>query len=225
MISTEDGDTALEQFSEFCEEAHLHEKLTSFQPFSPDSDETSERLDTVLESTMSKSYPTAWRCVKDLLLLSHSQATVERGFSINKEIMTTNLSEMTLTSRRLVKDYINLVGGVTEILMTRKLSGLAKQAYYKYKQYQENKREEKAKIKRDQKRKAVEEELTCLKKRKESLLADAESLLSQSYKLYDKSETTGCNEFVVRANSFRSAKDKQEEAKNLAKLIKSKVAD
>ena len=37
-----------------------------------------------------------WRVVELLLLMSHGQATVERGFSINKEVVVENLSERSL---------------------------------------------------------------------------------------------------------------------------------
>ena len=34
-----------------------------------------------------------WNMVKLLLLMSHGQATVERGFSVNKEVAAENLTE------------------------------------------------------------------------------------------------------------------------------------
>ena len=46
--------------------------------------------------------------VQTVLVLHNGQAEVERGFSINKHIMEDNMSEMSLVSRRLVKDYLNI---------------------------------------------------------------------------------------------------------------------
>ena len=37
-----------------------------------------------------------------ILTLSHGQATVERGFSVNKEVLAPNLQEMSLAAMRLV---------------------------------------------------------------------------------------------------------------------------
>ena len=37
-----------------------------------------------------------------LLLLSHGQASVERGFSVNKEVMVQNLAEQSLISQRII---------------------------------------------------------------------------------------------------------------------------
>jgi len=45
---------------------------------------------------MTVHYPTVWPVVAMALLLSHGQATVERGFSINKELAVENQQELTL---------------------------------------------------------------------------------------------------------------------------------
>ena len=54
---------------------------------------------------------TAFKCrlcckVLKLLLLSHGQATVERGFSVNKEMIVENQQEQSLVARRVIKDHI-----------------------------------------------------------------------------------------------------------------------
>lgn len=43
--------------------------------------------------------PTAWVVVEVALLLSHGQATVDRGFSINKELAVMNQQEYSLVAR------------------------------------------------------------------------------------------------------------------------------
>ena len=37
-----------------------------------------------------------------ILILSHGQATVERGFAVNKEVLAPNLQETSLVAMRLV---------------------------------------------------------------------------------------------------------------------------
>ena len=54
-----------------------------------------------------KDYKDLWNTVKFLLTLSHSQATVERGFSINKEVLTPNLKKVSLTAMHLIHDTIS----------------------------------------------------------------------------------------------------------------------
>lgn len=62
-------------------------------------------------------YPELWAC-KKLLILSHGQATVESGSSINKEVESDNIQEDTVVTRRLVCNYIIQHGGVTQVRMT-----------------------------------------------------------------------------------------------------------
>ncbi|KAF7708263.1 hypothetical protein HF521_017320 [Silurus meridionalis] len=70
-----------------------------------------KRLDIFLRSAM-EPYPELWGFCKKLLILSHFQATVKRGFSINKEVESDNIKEDTVVTRRLVCDYITQHGGV-----------------------------------------------------------------------------------------------------------------
>lgn len=53
-------------------------------------------------------YHELWNIFKFVLelVLSHGQATVERGFSINKQIETKNLKDTSYVSQRLVHDYL-----------------------------------------------------------------------------------------------------------------------
>jgi len=41
---------------------------------------------------MAANYPKAWSVCELVLLLSHGQASVERGFSVNKELVVENQS-------------------------------------------------------------------------------------------------------------------------------------
>ena len=45
-----------------------------------------------------------WTLFKQFLTLSHGQASVERGFLVNKEVVAPNLEEMNLTPIRLVQN-------------------------------------------------------------------------------------------------------------------------
>jgi len=54
-------------------------------------------------------------CVKVPLLLSHGQASVERGFSVNKQIELDNLAEDTFLAKRINCDHVTSVGGLQNI--------------------------------------------------------------------------------------------------------------
>ena len=62
-----------------------------------------------------------WSVVKLLLLMSHGQATVERGFSINKEVVVENLSERSFIAHRIIHDHIESVGGLANVQISKQL--------------------------------------------------------------------------------------------------------
>ena len=68
-----------------------HEKCVGFE-FGED------RLDAFFYDVLNtqKTYENLWTTVKFLLTLSHGQAAVERGFSVNKEALAPNLKEDSL---------------------------------------------------------------------------------------------------------------------------------
>jgi len=47
-----------------------------------------------------------------LLVLSHGQATAERGFSMNKQVETENLYEESVVAKRTIRDYVSYAGGL-----------------------------------------------------------------------------------------------------------------
>ena len=51
-------------------------------------------------------YPGLASVLKIILTLSHGQADVERGFSLNKSSLQTNINENSVVGKRLVKDHI-----------------------------------------------------------------------------------------------------------------------
>ena len=55
-----------------------------------------------------------WSVVKLLLLqvMSHGHSTVNRGFSVNKEVAVENLSERSFIAPRIILGHIESVGGL-----------------------------------------------------------------------------------------------------------------
>ena len=47
-----------------------------------------------------------WKVVELLLALSRGQATVERGFSSNKEVMVENLAQHSLVAQQVICDLV-----------------------------------------------------------------------------------------------------------------------
>lgn len=59
--------------------------------------------------------------LKKVLIFSHGNASVERGFSVNKECLLPNLQEESLIAQRHVWSAINKVGGISNIDISKKL--------------------------------------------------------------------------------------------------------
>ena len=53
-------------------------------------------------------------------MLSHGQAGVECGFSINKELMEYNFKERSVISQRVIYDHIQAVGGTVSLSKKQK---------------------------------------------------------------------------------------------------------
>ena len=51
-----------------------------------------------------------WIVYKIVCVLSHEQSSVERGFSVNKELLVENLSKVYITSQHQVYDYFQSFG-------------------------------------------------------------------------------------------------------------------
>ena len=93
---------------------------------------TKQRLDVFFCSHLGNTYPELQKVVRLLLLLSHGQAQVERGFSVNKETMVTNIQEKSLIAKRTVCDYLTSIGGFKKLVITngmRMAAASARSAY------------------------------------------------------------------------------------------------
>ena len=89
--------------------------------------ENTDRLDTFLHTQLHKEYPML-RKTLEKLLLSHGQSSVERGFSVNKELERGNMHESTLVARRLVCNCMTKCGGLQKFEVTKKLLSMAASA-------------------------------------------------------------------------------------------------
>lgn len=94
-----------------------------------------QRVLQITDSRGEAKYPHLGKVVRVALCLSHGQADVERGFSLNKAILSdrTALSERALCGLRTVKDVIEQYSSIVEIPITRGILSAQRNAYQKYK--------------------------------------------------------------------------------------------
>jgi len=162
--------------------------------------------------TMSRneSYSKLWNVVKMLLVLSHGQATVERGFSINKQVETDNLTEQSLVAKRTICDYVNFVRGIEHVDVTdKKLILAATAARQKYSAYLNELRVKEANDAQSKKRKGLQEDLEQLKTKKRRLQKEAEALEKEADDLAAQAEQKHDFVCITKSNSLRkTAKQK-----------------
>ena len=217
-------DDLMREFTEFVDTV-VAANSASFKSF--DHQAKDSQVDTFLHDCMATSpaYKKIWdQVVSKLLLLSHGQASVERGFSINKEIEVENLHEQSVVGQRVVYDHIHSVGGILKVELTNGLlvsAGSARQRYHAYLDEQNAARQnEESK----NKRKCLFDEVEEIRTKKKRILADIESLNKTADKLAEKAERTGQIPLITQSNSLRkTAKAKDVELKDLGQKLEDKM--
>ena len=97
------SDKALDEFSDFVQETkRIHtEEFKSFRREKQRLDEFYFKPDFDIKRFKQFSF-----VLKIILTLSHGQAAVERGFSINKSLLKVNISEHSIISKKIIRDHM-----------------------------------------------------------------------------------------------------------------------
>ena len=117
------------QFNNLCERAEDN-IWASFDAFSP----VEDRLDKFYFNLLSSDpeFNQLWTVVRLVLILSHGNATVESGFSINADILVENLHEESLVAYRHCYDAIHYAGGVMKVNIDKGMLQYMRSARHKY---------------------------------------------------------------------------------------------
>lgn len=216
QIAEEKCDTVFQSYTEFLRTINKGQ----FESF----DKEKLRVDVFLKEHMSRNQPILWEIVRKVLLLSHGQATVERGFSCNKEVIVENQKENSLIARRIIKDHIHSVGGIDKVDITKEMIAFARRSKSRYNMYlYEMKEMEKQEV-QSMKRKADEAELDGLRDNIKRIKTDIYSLYTSSKQLADKCEITGSVQLIVQSNSVRrTAEGKEQELHAMVKNLETKI--
>lgn len=161
IISSGQGDEGIREFRMLLSKPEVSAKLVSYKP--------SERLDSFFFETLSMGeYKSLAIIVQTILVLHNGQAEIERGFSINKEVMKDNMSELTLVSRRLVKDYLRSNSLETyEVDISSRMINSVQQSSLKYKLFLKEKQEKEKTEALLKKKNEIREQLNVYKREKE----------------------------------------------------------
>ena len=105
--------------------------------------------------------------VKLLLTMSYGQAQVERGFSTNKDILSTNMAEESVVAYRHIYDGIQSLGVLMEQCIALEMLKHCKSTHSKYKTHMEDKKKLNKESEKERKKKAIGEELNQSQRKKQ----------------------------------------------------------
>ena len=155
-----------------------------------------------------------WVVAKKVFLLSHGQASVKRGFSVNKSLLSTNMKVKSIISKRTIVDHVRSVGGVVNVRNNKELLRYVRDAEL----YLEAKKKEESAETR--KRKLAEEKINQLQVNKSHIATSFKDLLDSADPLAPQAEKEHKMELRVKSNAFRkSAQAKHTEITQLDKDI------
>ncbi|KAH8034244.1 hypothetical protein HPB51_021957 [Rhipicephalus microplus] len=113
------------------------------------------------------SYMHLWKVIRLLLILSHGQATVERGFSVNRQVSVENLKDILYVSQRIVCDAVSQAGGILNVAITKELRKYVAAPHNRYRAYLEDTKKQVMEQTKASKRSHIEEEIESIKTKEE----------------------------------------------------------
>ena len=208
--TSEEADTVLAEYRKLVSDAKRYiDKFSSFKI-------TTDRLDSFLFEVLQNQNESQqlWITMQLILTLSHGQATVERGFSVNKEVLAPNLQETSLVAMRLVHSSMQAAKcKVADFVVNDALLSSCAHARNRYQMYLMERKAEQERTEKGQKRKALMEELTSAKKAKEDLEKVSKKLVNTAHKKAKEAEkqkdSTAMKALLVESNAARSRSEER----------------
>ena len=176
-----DVDSIKREYSSFVQEVHDNPKvLEGFQSYSVCED----RVDSFLASHLKSSkYQKLWNLVKCLLVLSHGQAGVERGFSVNKEAMQYHFKERSVVALRIIYDHIQSAGGILNVEIDQPLRNAVKSASSQYRNELKRQKEEEKSREQEEANKEVNDQISTFQAKRKRLLEHCSHVNESAEKL------------------------------------------
>lgn len=157
------------------------------------------------------------------MLLSHGQATVERGFSVNRQIEVENLKERGIVAQRVIQDYIRCVGGVDQVVVDKAMLVAAASARQRYHDYLDEEKKNQAEEAKQKTKRKLLEDLEEIKSKRKRLTDDISSLFKTADDFANAAEKKGDLTLIAKSNSLRrTAKRKEEELQKVEENLNEK---
>ena len=114
------------------------------------------------------------------MILSHANARVEAGFSINADIVSPNMLEESIITERIVYEAVSKAGGPTKVVTDRELLKMVKDSHRQYAAAQELKKQQQSEAqKRVQERRKATVDLKNAVAKKKAVVEEFRSKISE----------------------------------------------
>ncbi|GBO35079.1 hypothetical protein AVEN_94183-1 [Araneus ventricosus] len=212
QIDEDECDATLMEYIDFLQNV-VKPSLHDFRNF----DARKMRLDDFFSSFFEgNKFTKLWSVFKIIFILSHGQASVERGFSINKNIEVENLNEVSYVSQRIVYDHVKQSGGIHLVNITKELRISATSAHSKYRLFLEEQRAKETAANDTKKRKLESDFLITLQKKKSLWEKEITEMECKANELAKQAEKARDFSLLTKSNEMRKAiSEKTEQLKEL----------
>lgn len=120
-------------------------------------------------------YEDLWSIMKLCFILSHGNAFVETGFSVNKHLLVENLLEESLVSQRIICDSVKHIGGLRNVIINRSMLTSIRASRRRYQSYLEIKKEKQSEEqKKKMEKRKIELQLKELEEKRKKLKIERE---------------------------------------------------
>ena len=217
-ISSKTADLAKKEFAVLLKATNSEHK-DAFLTFNQKKD----AIDSLFADLMSENvkYKNCWNVFMMIFTLSHGQASVERGSSVNKKLLVENLMEESIESQRMVYDHIRSADKpITEIPITNDLIKSCKLGHIWYTAVLEERKKQCKQTDKDLKRKLKGEEIAEMKEKKRALESCIQCLEKDIVDYSLAAEKESDLSLLTKANSFRvTVSSKKETLTNLESTL------
>ena len=158
-----------------------------------------------------------------IFVLSHGQASRERGFSLNKGVLNDNMTELSIISRRVVKDHLRILKvGASEVTITPSLIKSVALSHSRYSTFLLKQKEQSL----NETKQILDNEIReCERKRDgQKQLVDSlnKEFIENSLKVANESDANKMRELLVKERGMKQETEKDE--KEVAELESAIVA-
>ncbi|GBL86674.1 hypothetical protein AVEN_194905-1 [Araneus ventricosus] len=180
-ISSSIADRVMREFNSLCDQPNVVSALKNYS--------RKTRVDHFWMNLITKdnSCSNLSMVIKLVCTLSHGNANVERGFSVNAECIVENMREELLVARRIVYDTILSIGGINNLQIEKPLIHAARNSYSRFLEAsKEKKKQQEGNYIKLQNKRQAEINVKELQRKKAKILEDAQrqaDLLNEEIKI------------------------------------------